>query len=80
MFLLDIWCTIWSASSHLEVLNEHLSSKHLSVCVYLYPYGVHNKVIRVHSKDKPLFDDQYRHPFDLKQEAHLRLTRDRSRD
>ena len=30
-------------------------------------------------KDKPWFDDQCRHTFGLKQEAHLRWTRDRSR-
>ena len=37
------------------------------------------KVIRVRNKDKPWFDDQCRHVFCLKQEAHLRWTRDRSR-
>ena len=31
------------------------------------------------NKDKPWFDDQYRHAFGLKQEAHLRWTRDCSR-
>ena len=31
------------------------------------------------NKDKPWFDDQSRHAFGLKQEAHLRHTRDRSR-
>ena len=30
------------------------------------------------NKDKPWFDDQCRHAFGLKQEAHLRRTRDRS--
>ena len=40
---------------------------------------VPTKVIRVHNKAKPWFDDQCRHAFDLKQEAHLRWTRDRSR-
>ena len=30
-------------------------------------------------KDKPLFDEQCRHAFFRKQEAHLRLTRDCSR-
>ena len=30
-------------------------------------------------KDKPWFDDQCRHAFGLKQEAHLRWTRDHSR-
>ena len=31
------------------------------------------------NKDKPWFDDQCRHAFSLKQKAHLRWTRDRSR-
>ena len=31
------------------------------------------------NKDKPRFDDQCRHAFDLKQEAHLQWTRDHSR-
>ena len=31
------------------------------------------------NKDKLWFDDKCRHAFGLKQEAHLRLTRDRSR-
>ena len=31
------------------------------------------------NKDKPWFDDQRRHAFSLKQEAHLQWTRDRSR-
>ena len=31
------------------------------------------------NKDKPWFDDQCRHAFGLKQEAHLRWTRNRSR-
>ena len=31
------------------------------------------------NKDKLWFDDQYRHAFGLKQEVHLRWTRDRSR-
>ena len=30
------------------------------------------------NKDKPWFDDQCRHAFGLKQEAHLRWTRDRT--
>ena len=37
------------------------------------------KIIRVCNKDKPWFDDLCRRAFDLKQEAHLRWTRDRSR-
>ena len=32
----------------------------------------------MHKKDKPWFDDQCRHAFDLKQEAHLRWTRNHS--
>ena len=40
---------------------------------------VPSKIIRVRNKDKPWFDDQCRHAFGLKQEAHLRWTRDRSR-
>ena len=32
----------------------------------------------MHNKDKPWFDDQRRHAFNLKQEAHLRRTRERS--
>ena len=39
---------------------------------------VPTKVIRVLNKDKPWFDYQCRRAFDLKQEAHLRWTRDRS--
>ena len=33
----------------------------------------------MHNKDKRWFDDQCRHAFGLKQEVHLRWTRDRSR-
>ena len=55
----------------MEVLNEHLS---LLVGRY-----VPTKVIRVHNKDKPWFDDQCRRAFDLKQEAHFQWTRDHSR-
>ena len=33
----------------------------------------------MHNKDKPWFDYQCRHAFGLKQEAHLRWTRDHSR-
>ena len=39
---------------------------------------VPTKVIRVLNKDKPWFDDQFRHAFGLKQEALLRWKRDRS--
>ena len=63
--------SVWSADNPVEVLNEHLS---LLVGRY-----VPTKVIRVRNKDKPWFDDQGRHAFGPKQEAHLRWTRDRSR-
>ena len=62
------WHNIWLSDNPVEVLN-----KHLSLLVGCY---VPTKVIRVRNKDKPWFDDQCRHPFDLKQEAHLRWTRD----
>ena len=65
------WRNIWLSDNRVEVLNEHLS---LLVRRYLP-----TKVIRVLNKDKPWFDDQFRHAFGLKQEAHLRWTRDRSR-
>ena len=55
----------------LEGLNENLS---LLVGRY-----VPTKVVGVRNKDKPWFDDQCRHDFGLKQEAHLRWTRERSR-
>ena len=62
---------IWLADNPVEVLNEHQS---LLVGRY-----VPTKVIRVRNKDMSWFDDQCRHAFGLKQEAHLRRTRDRSR-
>ena len=65
------WRNIWLSDNPIEVLNEHLS---LLVGRY-----VPTKVIRGRNKDKPWFDDQCRHVFGLKQEAHLRWTRDRSR-
>ena len=65
------WRNIWLSDNPVEVLNEHLS---LLVGCY-----VPTKVIRVRNKDKPWFDDQCRHALGLKQEAHLRWTRDRSR-
>ena len=64
------WRNIWSSDNPVEVLNEHLS---LLVGRYA------PKIIRVRNKDKPWFDYQCRRAFDLKQEAHLRWTRDRSR-
>ena len=40
---------------------------------------VPTNVIRVRNKDKPFFNYQCRHSFGLKQESHLRWTRDLSR-
>ena len=62
---------IWHSDNPVEVLNQHLF---LLVGCY-----VPTKVILVRNKDKPWFDDQCRHAFGLKQEAHLQWTRDRSR-
>ena len=64
------WRNIWLADNPIEVFNEHLS-----VLVGRY---VPTKDIRVSNKDKPWFDDQCKHAFGLKQEPHLRWTRDRS--
>ena len=65
------WCNIWLSDNPVEVLN-----KHPSLLVGRY---VPTKVILVRKKDKPWFGDQCRHAFGLKQLAHLRWTRDRSR-
>ena len=65
------WRNIWLADNPVEVLNEHLS--------LLVVRHVPTKIIRVRNKDKPWFDYQCRHGFGLKQEAHLRWTRDLSR-
>ena len=65
------WRNIWHSDNLVEVLKEHLS---LLVGGY-----VPTKVIRVRKKDNPWFDDQCRHAFGLKQEVHLRWTRDHSR-
>ena len=64
------WQNIWSSDNPVEVLNEHLS---LLVGRY-----VPTKIIRVCNKDKPWFNDECRHAFKLKQEAHLWWTHDRS--
>ena len=64
------WRNIWLSDNPFEVLNEHISP--------LVGRYVPTKVIHVRNKDKPWFDDQCMHAFDLKQEAHLRWTRDRS--
>ena len=65
------WRNIWLADNPVEVLNEHLS---LLVGRY-----IPTNVICVRHKVKPWFDDQCRHAFGYKQEAHVRWTRDRSR-
>ena len=65
------WHKIWFADNPVEVLNEHLS---LLVGRY-----VPTKVMHVRNKDELWFDDQCRHAFGLKQEAHVRWTRDRPR-
>ena len=66
------WGNIWSADNPVEVLNGHL--------LLLVGRFVPTKIIRVRNKNKPWFDDQCRHAFGLKQEAHILWTRDRSRD
>ena len=64
------WYYIRSADNPVEVLNEHLS---LPVGRY-----VPTKVIRVHNRDKPWFDDQCRRAFGLEEEAQIRWIRHRS--
>ena len=56
------WRNICLSDNLVEALN-----KHLSLLVGRY---VPIKVIRVRNKDKPWFDDQCRHDFGLKQDAH----------
>ena len=65
------WRNIWSDDNPVEVLNEHL--------LLLVGCFVPTKIIRVCNKVKPWFDDQCRHAFVLKLEAHLRWTCDLSR-
>ena len=70
------WRNIWLSDNPVEV-----SQKHLSLLVgrsFIFPC-TRTKIIRVRNKDKRWFDDQCRHAFGLKQETHLRWTRDRSR-
>ena len=62
------WRNIWLSDNPVEVLSSLLVGRY-----------VPTKVIPVRNQDKPWFDDQCRHAFNLKQEAHLRWTRDRSR-
>ena len=58
------WRNIWSVDNPVEALKKHLS--------LLVGHYASTKFINFHNKDKPLFDDQCRCAFDLKQEAHLR--------
>ena len=58
------WRNIWSSDNHIEVLNEHL--------LLLVGRFVPTNIVRVRNKDKPWFDDQCKHAFGLKQEAHIR--------
>ena len=51
-------------------------NQHLSLLVERF---APTKVIRVGNKDKPWFNDDCRRAFNLKQEAHRRWSRDRSR-
>ena len=61
---------IWSADNPVFVLNEHL--------LWLVGRFVPIMVIRVRNKNKHWYDDQCRHAFGLKREAHLLWNRDRS--
>ena len=63
--------SIWSADNPVARLNVHL--------FLLVERFVPTTVIGVRNKDKPLFNDDCRLSFGIKQEAHLRWTRDRSR-
>ena len=65
------WRNIWLADNPAEILNETLS--------LLVGHYVITNVNHVRNKDKTWFDDQCRHAFDLKQEAHPRWTRGHSR-
>ena len=65
---------IWSADNHVEDLNEHcpcwLDIMYQPLCTMF---------ICVHNKDKPWFVDHCRRVFGLKQETHIRWTREYSR-
>ena len=65
------WRSIWSADNPVGILNVHLS--------LLVECFVPTMVIRVRNKHKSWFNDDCRRPFDLKQKAHFRWTRDHSR-
>ena len=56
-------------------MRIHRLNVHLSL---LEERFVSTKVIRVRNKDKPWFNDDCRHAFDLKQVAPLRWARDSS--
>ena len=58
------WRSIWSADNPVERLNVHLS--------LLVERFVPTKLIRERNKDKPLFNDDCRLAFYIKQDAHLR--------
>ena len=53
------WQIIWSADTPVERLNVHLS--------LLVERFVLTKMIRVHNKDKPRFNDDCMRAFDIKQ-------------
>ena len=76
------WNTVCGAIRELPGSNICLSDNPVEVLKELLSLLVESyvptKVIRVHNKEKPWFDDQFRHAFCLKQEAYLRWTRDRS--
>ena len=65
------WQNIWSTDNPVERSNVHLS--------LLVGRSVPTKVIRVCNKDKPWFNGDCRSAYNLKQAAHLRWARDRSR-
>ena len=64
------WCNILYADTPVKVLNKHLS--------LLVGCCVPTKFIHVINKDKPWFDNQCIHAFDLKQETHLQWSSDHS--
>ena len=59
------------AENPVEIFNVHL--------FLLFERFVPTKVTCVDNKHKPWFNDDCRRAFDLRQGAHLRLTRDHSR-
>ena len=69
----------------LEVFSDDDSEIPLLICCWQLLIGhvivaLHVVVSDVHHKDKPWINDDSRLAFDIKQEVHLRWTRDRSRD